>query len=141
MSVIFYNFPPQKYSIFNQEDIEDFRAVFNYFTNGKREIISAKQVRTALRSLQPKPKDQDINEIFDNITAKKGGEVDFHGFLDALHTAIDKVRKQHIKDNKDRKKSQAQVNECFCVKNTPVSVTQSDQLRWITLWRKLPKMV
>ncbi|XP_066911679.1 squidulin-like isoform X1 [Clytia hemisphaerica] len=98
----------EAYSIFNQEDIEDFRAVFNYFTNGKREIISAKQVRTALRSLQPKPKDEEINDIFDKIIEKKGGEVDFHGFLDALHTAIDKVRKQHIKDNKDRKKSQAQ---------------------------------
>lgn len=98
----------EAYSIFNQEDVEDFRAVFNYFTNGKREIISAKQVRTALRSLQPKPKDKDISEIFNNINDKKGGQVDFNGFLDALHTAIDKVRKQHIKDNKDRKKSQVQ---------------------------------
>lgn len=101
----------QAYSIFNQDDINDFRAVFNYFTaaddiNG---TVSAKQVRTALRSLTPKPKDADINDIYDNIIKTKEMKVDFHGFLMALHTAIEKVRKQQIKDNKDSKKDQVMV--------------------------------
>ena len=108
----------QAYSIFNQDDIEDFRVVFNYFTtsnaaDGDETTVSAKQVRTALRSLTPKPKDEDINEIYDDVTKNKGGRVDFPGFLTALHTAIQKVRKQQIQDNKNSKKDQVKVYKIF----------------------------
>ena len=103
---------------FNQDDIEDFRVVFNYFTaanaaDGDETTVSAKQVRTALRSLTPKPKDEDINEIYDDVTKNKGGRVDFPGFLTALHTAIQKVRKQQIQDNKNSKKDQVKVYKIF----------------------------
>lgn len=113
----FFFFNHKAYSIFSQDDIDDFRAVFNYFTaantgdDGDGTTVSAKQVRTALRSLTPKPKDTDINEIYDDINKNKGGYVDFHGFLTALHAVIQKVRKQKIQDNKNSKKDQVKVNK------------------------------
>ena len=99
----------QAYSHFNQDDITDFRAVFDYFDKNKTNIITAKQVRTTLRALEPKPDEEDINAIFNNVTKEKAGKVDFRGFLDALHTVIEKVRKQQIQNNKNNKRNQVKV--------------------------------
>jgi len=96
------------YSIFSQDDIADFKDVFEYFDTSKNGMITAKQVCTTLRALVPKPKDEEINCLYDYIINDKNGKVDFRGFLDALHKAIEKVRKQQIHDNKVRKKSMHQ---------------------------------
>jgi hypothetical protein len=83
--------------------------VFDYFDKSKQNIITAKQVRTALRALEPKPDEGDINAIFNDVVKERAGKVDFRGFLDTLHIVIKKVRKQQIQNNKNNKKNQVKV--------------------------------
>lgn len=94
------------YSIFSQDDIADFKDVFEYFDMSKAGLVTSKQVRTTLRALLPKPKNEEIDSLYEEINEKQNGSVDFRGFLDVLYKAIEKVRKQQIHDNKNSKKNQ-----------------------------------
>lgn len=94
------------YSIFNQEDIADFKEVFEFYDDQKKGVVTSTQVRTTLRALIPKPKEDDIDALYDDIEKNKDGVVDFNGYLDVLHNAIEAIRKQQKLDKKSLKKNQ-----------------------------------
>ncbi|XP_066917765.1 calmodulin-like [Clytia hemisphaerica] len=90
------------YSIFTRDDIADFKEVFEYFDKRNRGHITRKQMVTTLRSLIPKPKENDITCLMENISFKN--TVNFREYLDILHATIESNRKKQIHDKKPRRK-------------------------------------
>ena len=92
----------QAYSIFTRDDIADFKEVFEYFDKRNRGHITKKQMITTLRSLIPKPKENDIACLMESISFKN--TVNFREYLDILHATIESNRKKQIHDKKPRRK-------------------------------------
>lgn len=83
---------------FQQEEVEEYKAVFTYFDAGGKGVITAKQLATTLRALKPKPDEKWIQKEISKINDNLKGECDFDHYLETLHTTIRQANKrQHRK--------------------------------------------
>lgn len=73
---------------FQQEDVEEYKAVFQYFDSAGEGVITSKQLATTLRSLKPVPDEKYIQKEVCKINKNTKGVCDFEQFLECLHTTI-----------------------------------------------------
>jgi len=81
---------------FNDADVAEYKAVFNYFDEKSIGKVTPKQVGTTLRSLKPMPDEKTVQKEIGKIKETFGDSgCDFNQFLDSLHTVIRTTAKKH----------------------------------------------
>lgn len=76
---------------FNDADVAEYRAVFNYFDDKNTGKMTANQVAMTLRSLKPMPDEKMVAKIKETYS----NGCDFNQFLDSLHIVIRSTAKKH----------------------------------------------
>ena len=82
---------------FDNEEVQEYKDVFEYFDSKKTGFITAKNMATTLRSLKPQPDEYLVEEKQEEIIRDYGGQVNFQQYLDVLHNIIRKAKKKKRK--------------------------------------------
>ena len=82
---------------FDNEEVAEYKDVFEYFDTKKSGFITAKNMATTLRALKPIPDEYLIEEKIEEIDRDYGGQVNFQQYLDVLHNIIRKAKKKKRK--------------------------------------------
>ena len=67
--------------IFTQEQIDEYKTAFNMFDIDGDGSITAKELRTILRSQGLNPTPEEVVEMVENIDKNNNGEIEFDEFL------------------------------------------------------------
>jgi len=96
---------------FDNEEVQEYKDVFEYFDSKKTGFITAKNMATTLRSLKPQPDEYLVEEKQEEIIRDYGGQVNFQQYLDVLHNIIRKAKKKKRKRSCYTNLSEKQMGE------------------------------
>ena len=71
-----------------QEQIEDFRGVFEMFDVDNDKNISVKELSTIMRSLGQNPTEEEVNQMIKDADEDESGEIDFYEFCNLMAKRI-----------------------------------------------------
>jgi len=94
---------------FRQEDVEEYKQVFDFFDIQSKGHIEAPNVATTLRSLNPVPDEHLVAKEIAKVGESYGGACNFEQFLEVLHTTIRATKKKTR--NQRRRSTQLSISE------------------------------
>ena len=74
----------ENFLIPNILQIQDFQEAFSLFDKNSNGTITSAELGTVLRSLGSNPTEEELGKLVADINAKKGGVLDFKGFLQIM---------------------------------------------------------
>lgn len=96
---------------FDNEEVAEYKEVFEYFDTAKKGYISSKQMATTLRALKPIPDEYLVTAKVEEIDRDLNGKVNFQQYLDVLHNIIRKAKKKKRKRSCYTNLSEKQMGE------------------------------